>query len=115
MNDRTMQGPTLLILTALADSPRHGYGLIQEIAEISSGRVKMRTGTLYGALDRLLGQGLVEVERDEVTDGRARRVYALTGEGRAALAAESDRLREVVAEADRRLKSFRPRIQGGTA
>ncbi|MER7582019.1 PadR family transcriptional regulator [Kitasatospora sp. NPDC097691] len=107
MTERSMQEPTLLLLTALADAPRHGYALIQEIAVISDGRVKMRTGTLYGALDRLLGQGLIEVAAEEVVDGRARRTYALTDAGRGALAAEATRLRAVATEAERRLATLR--------
>lgn len=103
MSDRPLQEPTLLLLTALADEPRHGYGLIREIDAISQGRVRMRTGTLYGALDRLLNQGLIQVEREEVVDGRARKVYALAEAGRSALAAEAERLRAVVVEAERRL------------
>lgn len=115
MSDRSVQEPTLLILTALADEPRHGYGLIQEIEAISAGRYRMRTGTLYGALDRLLSQQLIAVEREEVVDGRARRFYTLTGQGRAALAAEAERLRSVAAEAERRLRVLRPGLQGGAA
>lgn len=107
MSDRPLQEPTLLLLTALADAPRHGYGLIQEIDAISQGRVRMRTGTLYGALDRLLQQGLIRVEREEVVDGRARKVYALAEAGRATLAAETERLRAVVAEAERRMATRR--------
>lgn len=103
MTERSLQEPTLLLLTALADAPRHGYALIQEIALISGGRVRMRTGTLYGALDRLLKQGLIEVEREEVVDGRARRTYALTDDGRGLLAAEAERLSAAAAEAQRRL------------
>ncbi|WP_101378455.1 MULTISPECIES: PadR family transcriptional regulator [Kitasatospora] len=110
MVERSMQEPTLLLLTALADAPRHGYALIQEIAAISAGRVTMRTGTLYGALERLLGQGLIRVESEEIVDGRARRSYALTDSGRQALATEADRLRAVATEAQRRL-SVRPRPQ----
>ncbi|WP_441250777.1 PadR family transcriptional regulator [Kitasatospora sp. McL0602] len=115
MTERAMQEPTLLLLTALADAPRHGYALIQEIAAISGGRVRMRTGTLYGALDRLLQQGLIRVESEEVVDGRARRTYALAEDGRTALAAEADRLRAVVAEADRRLTVVRPHVKGAFA
>ncbi|GAA1951772.1 hypothetical protein GCM10009738_26550 [Kitasatospora viridis] len=98
-----MQEPTLLVLTALADAPRHGYALLREVTAISGGRVKLRAGTLYGALDRLLGQGLVRVESEEVVDGRARRTYALSATGREVLAAEAERLRAVAAEAERRL------------
>ncbi len=108
MTGRAIQEPTLLLLTALADAPRHGYALIQEIDAISAGRVKMRTGTLYAALDRLLDQGLIRVERDEVVDGRARRTYALTDPGRTVLAEEVERLRAVAAEAHRRLTVVRP-------
>ncbi|MFI5531432.1 PadR family transcriptional regulator [Kitasatospora sp. NPDC051853] len=103
MTERAMQEPTLLLLTALADAPRHGYALIQEVEAISGGRVKMRTGTLYGALDRLLQQGLIEVAAEEIVDGRARRTYALTEGGRGVLAAEAERLHTVAAEARRRL------------
>ncbi|MEE1789118.1 PadR family transcriptional regulator [Streptomyces sp. SP17BM10] len=112
MTERSMQEPTLLLLTALADAPRHGYALIQEISEISDGRVKMRTGTLYGALDRLLQQGLIEVAAEEIVDGRARRTYALTGSGRTALATEAERLRTVAAEAERRLATVRSALKG---
>lgn len=107
-----MQEPTLLLLTALADAPRHGYALIQEVTAISDGRVKMRTGTLYGALDRLLQQGLIEVAAEEVVDGRARRTYALTSDGRAALTAEAGRLRAVASEAERRLSIVLSRVRG---
>ncbi|MFI6156190.1 PadR family transcriptional regulator [Kitasatospora sp. NPDC051170] len=113
MTERSMQEPTLLLLTALADAPRHGYALIQEVAAISDGRVKMRTGTLYGALDRLLQQGLIEVAAEEVVDGRARRSYALTATGRAALASEAERLRAVATEAERRLSKVRSMLWGG--
>ncbi|MFC8715919.1 PadR family transcriptional regulator [Kitasatospora sp. NPDC057198] len=114
MTERALQEPTLLLLTALADAPRHGYALIQEVDAISGGRVKMRTGTLYGALDRLLQQGLIEVAAEEVVDGRARRTYALTGGGRDLLAAEAERLRAVAAEAQRRLGGA-PAPRGVTA
>ncbi len=98
-----MQEPTRLLLTALADEPRHGYALIKEVEAISSGRVRLRTGTLYSALARLQEQGWVEASGEEVVDGRHRRYYALTDEGGAALAEEAARLRSLAAEADRRL------------
>ena len=87
-----LQEPTVLILTALAEEPRHGYGVIQEVAQLSGGRVTLRPGTLYGALDRLVEQGLVVADREEVVDGRLRRYYRLSDDGAAVLAAEAQRL-----------------------
>jgi DNA-binding PadR family transcriptional regulator len=87
-----LQEPTFLILTALAEEPRHGYGVIQEVAQLSGGRVTLRPGTLYGALDRLVEQGLVVADREEIVDGRLRRYYRLSDEGAAILAAEARRL-----------------------
>ncbi|MFD4031646.1 PadR family transcriptional regulator [Streptomyces sp. NPDC058637] len=108
MTERPMQEPTLLLITALADAPRHGYALIQEVAAISGGRVRLRAGTLYGALDRLRGQGIVKVEREEVVDSRLRRTYALTDAGYEVLGAEADRLRTTATEAERRIGLGRP-------
>ena len=48
-----MQEPTFLILTSLAAGPQHGYGIMTDVAQISEGRVRLRAGTLYAALDRL--------------------------------------------------------------
>lgn len=115
MTERPLQEPTLLLLTALADAPRHGYALIQEVAAISGGRVRLRAGTLYGALDRLLGQGIVRVEREEVVDSRLRRTYALTDAGYGMLAAEADRLRTTALEAERRIGVGRPGLGGRPA
>jgi DNA-binding PadR family transcriptional regulator len=88
-----MQEATFLILTSLASGSRHGYGIITDVGEISGGRVRLRAGTLYTALDRLRAQMLVEVDREEVVDSRLRRYYRLTPAGRELLAAEADRLR----------------------
>ena len=84
-----MREPTYFILAALQDEPLHGYAIVTRAAELSRGRVKLATGTLYSALDRLSGEGLVESVREEVVNGRARRYYALTPGGRAALLAEA--------------------------
>lgn len=101
-----MQEATFLILTALVDQPRHGYGVIQEVATLSAGRFQLRPGTLYGALDRLTGDGLVRVDREEVVDGRLRRYYRLTTAGAKELAEEADRLRRNAEVATRRLTRF---------
>jgi DNA-binding PadR family transcriptional regulator len=99
-----MQEPTFLILTALADEARHGYGVMQEVTSLSSGRVTLRPGTLYAALDRLVEEGLVAVEREEVVASRLRRYYRLTGAGATALADESRALSANVNAARRRLR-----------
>jgi DNA-binding PadR family transcriptional regulator len=87
-----MQEATFMILTALADGSQHGYGIIGEVADISEGRIRLRAGTLYTALDRLRADGLVVVDREEIVDNRLRRYYRLTSEGTARLAAEAARL-----------------------
>ncbi|NMO49853.1 PadR family transcriptional regulator [Actinoplanes sp. TBRC 11911] len=102
-----MREPTFLILTALADSPRHGYGLITEVDRLSDGAVALRPGTLYGSLDRLVEEGLVARDREEVVSGRLRRYYRLTADGEAALRAETERLRRHVEAATLRLRAAR--------
>lgn len=103
-----MREPTFLILTALADGPRHGYGIVREVRVLSGGRTSLLTGTLYTALDRLTAEGLVEPDREEEVDGRLRRYYRLTAEGLAALTAETARLRQLTTAAEARLRAARP-------
>jgi DNA-binding PadR family transcriptional regulator len=100
-----------LILSALADRPRHGYALITEVATMTDGRVRLRAGTLYGVLDRLAGQGLVAADREEVENGRLRRYYALTDAGAEALRAQSEQMAVAARLATERL-ALRPRLDG---
>jgi len=85
-----MSGQLFFVLTALADGPRHGYGIVGDVAELSQGRVKLKIGSLYGMLDRLAAAGLIEPDREEAHDGRLRRYYRLTLDGRSALAEEAE-------------------------
>lgn len=87
-----MREATYLILTALAARDLHGYGIVQDVQEISDGRVTLGTGTLYGALERLQSERLVRAVREEVVDGRTRRYYRLTPRGRQVLVDEVERL-----------------------
>lgn len=112
MSDGALREPTFLILTALAAAPQHGYGILRDVEEISDGRVRLRAGTLYAALDRLSSDGWVDVDREEVVDGRLRRYYRLTDLGAARLSAEVARLRTHTRAAERRLRA---RLTGGTA
>jgi DNA-binding PadR family transcriptional regulator len=85
-----MTGQAFFVLCALADGPRHGYGIVGEVAELSRGRVRLKIGSLYGVLDRLATEGLIEADREEAHDGRLRRYYRLTRDGRRALAEEAE-------------------------
>lgn len=110
-----MTEPAFFILTALVDAPRHGYGIVGEVAELSGGRVQLKIGTLYGALDRLVGEGLVELDREEVERGRLRRFYRLTESGRGCLAEEAERQAANARIAADRLGRWRAASQGGVA
>jgi DNA-binding PadR family transcriptional regulator len=86
--------PVLLLLLSLAEQPRHGYSILKDVERISGGRVMLSTGTLYGALRRLLAQGWIErFEEDEST--RDRRAYRLTSRGRRILQLEVERMRHL--------------------
>ena len=74
-----------------------------DVTCISDGRVRLRAGTLYAALDRLRIDGLIRVDREQIVDSRLRRYYRLTPEGRVALATEAARLQSNVAAALARL------------
>src|ERR687894_287859 len=104
---------TLLILSALADRPRHGYALITEVSAMTDGRITLRAGTLYGALDRLSGQGLVRADREEIENGRLRRYYALTDSGAEALSVQTERM-EATAKVARERLALRPRFGGAS-
>jgi PadR family transcriptional regulator, regulatory protein PadR len=89
-----MREPTYFILAALLAGPLHGYAIIKRAAEMSDGRVKLATGTLYAALDRLSADGYVRLVSEEVVEGRIRRSYGLTDAGSAAVRAEAQRMAE---------------------
>jgi DNA-binding PadR family transcriptional regulator len=78
--------------------------VIKDVERLSGGDVRLRVGTLYGALDRLAAEGLVEVEREEVVDSRLRRYYRLTRDGATLLTSEAQRRRSQATSALRRLR-----------
>ena len=101
-----LQEPTFFTLVALLDGPLHGYGIIKRCQLITRGRVRLSAGTLYTALDRLLAAQMVEVVREEIVSGRARRIYALTGPGRNLVSQEGRHLAEAA-----RLVTKRPGLR----
>jgi PadR family transcriptional regulator PadR len=114
MAARAMTEPAFFILTTLVDEARHGYGIVAEVDALSEGRVELKIGSLYGVLDRLAGDGMVEVDREEAWQGRLRRYYRLTESGRVALAEEAARLAANAQLAATRLGSplRAPRLSG---
>jgi len=95
---------TFLILLSMAQAPMHGYAIMQEVALMSDGRIHLSTGTLYGALSRLLEQGWIErLNSAETTSPRVRKEYQLTHDGRRILNAEVVRLQTLLQAALLRL------------
>jgi len=89
------------VLVAMADGDRHGYAIIKDVAERTSGDVELGTGTLYGILKRVLAEGLaIEGKRPAArNDDERRRYYRLTDFGRRVIAAETKRLEAMVSAA----------------
>src|SRR5512134_1083234 len=95
---------TFFILLSLSPSPKHGYAIMKEVKMLSKGRIVFSTGTLYGALRRLLEQGWIRRVNDpepNPTD-RERKAYALTERGRKVLDAEIERLKSLITTAEQR-------------
>jgi len=93
------------ILLALADAEKHGYAIMQEIEDVTDGRVQMGPGTLYGSIKRMLAAGLIEESDDRpdpTLDDERRRYYRQTGLGRRVLRQEAERMAELMALARRK-------------
>jgi DNA-binding PadR family transcriptional regulator len=94
METLALSEPVLFVLLSLAEQPRHGYSILKDIESMSGGRVLLSTGTLYGALQRLLDNGWIErVEEEDAP--RDRRTYRLTSRGRRNLQMEVERMRHL--------------------
>src|SRR5262245_11335294 len=102
--NKPLTEPVLLILMSLARAPSHGYALIKDIETLSDGRIRLSTGTLYGALRRLLGDRWIE--RFEQEDrSRDKQAYRLTATGRKQLELELDRMKQLTRAGSLRLKT----------
>jgi DNA-binding PadR family transcriptional regulator len=104
-----MREPSYFVLASLLDGPLHGYAIIKQAEGLSHGRVRLATGTLYTALDRLTAEGYVRLVSEEIVNGRARRSYGLTEAGTAALEAEAKRM----ADAAGLVLRARPAVRAG--
>jgi len=94
MEQLPLTEPVLLVLLSLVERPRHGYSIMKDVEEMSAGRVVLSTGTLYGALQRLVVQGWIEPFEEEESS-RDRRAYRLTPRGRRNLKQEVERLKHL--------------------
>ena len=102
-DSKPLTEPVLLILMSLAGKPRHGYALMQDIEVLSTGRVRLSTGTLYGALRRLLEEGWIERFEQEDTS-REKQAYRLTPAGHRQLRQELARMKQLTHAAAVRLR-----------
>ncbi|MFZ7134261.1 MAG: PadR family transcriptional regulator [Eubacteriales bacterium] len=80
-------------------NPNHGYGIIQEIANITNERVILGPGTLYGAINSMLEKGWITLYSEE-KESRKKKEYLLTEKGKKAFEAEVVRLKELVRNAN---------------
>jgi DNA-binding PadR family transcriptional regulator len=94
MENFALSEPVLLVLLSLAEQPRHGYSILKDVESMSNGRVLLSTGTLYGALQRLLQHDWIERVEEESAP-RDRRTYRLTSRGRRNLQMEIERMRHL--------------------
>ena len=104
MEARPLTEPVLLILTSLAERPRHGYALIKDIEALTKGRVRLSTGTLFGAIRRLLVDSWIE-RFDQEDTSREKQAYRLTPAGRRRLEIELARMKQLTRAANARLKT----------
>ena len=102
MEPLPMTEPVLLILLSLADRPRHGYAILQDTEKMSDGRVRLSTGTLYGALRRLLEEGWIARFQEE-DNSRGKQAYRLTSLGQRNLQQEVNRLKHLTRVASMRV------------
>ena len=91
---------TFFILMSLSPGPKHGYAILKDVQQLSQGRINFSTGTLYGALKRLLDQGWIKRSVDQMENadetGRSRKDYELTSLGKKVLGSEIGRMKDLV-------------------
>ncbi|HTT25251.1 MAG TPA: helix-turn-helix transcriptional regulator [Candidatus Sulfotelmatobacter sp.] len=102
MESLPLTEPVLLILLSLAGQSQHGYAILKDVERMSNGRVVLSTGTLYGALRRLLEDDWIE-RFEEEESSRGRQAYRLTSQGRRNLQMEIDRMKHLTRLASMRV------------
>jgi len=94
-----------LILLSLSQQDQHGYAILQDVEQLSGGKIVLSNGTLYGALIRLQDQALIErvPNQEPAESGRPRKAYRLTETGLKVLRAETNRMANLVRASQARL------------
>jgi PadR family transcriptional regulator PadR len=110
MSKPELREPTFFVLASLADGRKHGYGIIKDVEDLSAGRVHLKVGTLYAALERLEADDLIVAAGDEVVAGRFRRYFELTTTGESLLDGESNRQESNARQARERLSRRAARV-----
>ena len=100
-----LQEPTFYILLSLRGGEKHGYAILKDVAEMSSEQVKLSTGTLYGALYRLLDQGLIEQIEPE-DRARGKKVYRLMHTGLEVFEAEVSRMKHLLLAVNKKVETI---------
>lgn len=108
--DLPLTETTYFILLSLSPKPKHGYAIMKDVQTLSENRVVLSTGTLYGALKRLLDQGWIVRLEDTRSKGntRDRKVYELSEHGRSVLKDEIARLNKLLAAANQHVVTEHP-------
>jgi DNA-binding PadR family transcriptional regulator len=99
-----LQEPTMYILLSLWGGEKHGYAILKDVAELSDKRVRLSTGTLYGALYRLLDQGLIE-QVDLTNSSRGKKAYRLTRSGLEIFDEEVSRMKHLMLAVNKKLET----------
>lgn len=100
--------PVFWILASLAGQRKHGYDILREIADASKGEVVLAVPTLYAALERMTRDGLIDVDGEEIVNGRARRYFRLSDAGRDRLTEEVTRMERATHAARQSMAAAKP-------
>lgn len=100
MEKNTPLTEALYYILLAVRKPNHGYGIIQEVEEMTNGRVVLGAGTLYGAIQSLVKKGWIEIYSED-TESRKKKEYLITAAGKAVFEEECERLAELLKNAER--------------
>lgn len=100
MDKGTPLTEALFYILLAVRKPNHGYGITQEVEEMTNGRVTLGPGTLYGAVQSLVKKGWIEIYSED-TESRKKKEYLITAMGRAVFEEECERLSELLKNAQR--------------